>query len=450
MAISILDKSFAVDLQVFVGDTDGTPATGKTVQVALQRKSDGQYWDWASSWVGTIQWTNSTEVGDGVYQQTYTTPSSTDQYTVYWRETTIPAYTASDFIVDDLYSSVDDILVDTAAMQPLIDQSLSTTESNIRGSDSDDLKDISDQIDNLEPEVQVDISMPSFAVISVGNDTVDGAILAGASSVTVDNGYLWENSGYVLIDTAGGGGIEYMHYTSKSGDTLSGLTKGLFGTADAGHADGVVIYQVVPVRVKLTIHDAGVPLAPNSTPTIAAVDLKGTSKISSVAMTQEGSEVGIYYYDILVNPSAYEGPEVWEIQLTVEALSGKTNKYRRMLLILDKPSSTSEVFALNNGTTLRVCTQDGYINASGVLVAWTDAEVGYMRDDDSNRILAGEVRWYLKPNGTGTDAEYPPNPPAFCKTDVNGDWVCLVPPGTFEVNFYKSGLINVNVERTVA
>lgn len=78
-------------------------------------------------------------------------------------------------VVTDKDDEIDDILADTEVMQPLIDQSLSATESNIRGSDSDDLKDISDQIDGL----------PSASAIStqVWTEALPGAFGAGSAGI---------------------------------------------------------------------------------------------------------------------------------------------------------------------------------------------------------------------------------------------------------------------------
>jgi hypothetical protein len=84
----------------------------------------------------------------------------------------------------DKDDEIDDILTDTADMQPKVDtintrvdQSLSTTESNIRGSDSDDLKDISDQIDLIQTD--------STAIISHLTD-IKGAGWVDENLTTID------------------------------------------------------------------------------------------------------------------------------------------------------------------------------------------------------------------------------------------------------------------------
>ncbi|MCP4651575.1 MAG: hypothetical protein GY853_16045 [PVC group bacterium] len=81
-------------------------------------------------------------------------------------ETSLPATLFSiETKVDTIDTNVDSVLVDTADMQPKVDvintrvdQTISTTESNIRGSDGDDLKDISDQIDSLSSSELLEIA----------------------------------------------------------------------------------------------------------------------------------------------------------------------------------------------------------------------------------------------------------------------------------------------------
>lgn len=77
------------------------------------------------------------------------------------KDAIITEVNANETKIDTVDTVVDTILVDTADMQPKVDtintrvdQSLSTTESNIRGSDSDDLKVLSDQLDSNLSAIQ--------------------------------------------------------------------------------------------------------------------------------------------------------------------------------------------------------------------------------------------------------------------------------------------------------
>jgi len=353
--------------------------------------------------------------------------------------TTLPAtLTTMEGKIDTVDTVVDSVLVDTGTTIPA---QLVTMESDIRGSDSDDLKTISDQIDTISSETQVHISVPEPIIIPYGQTTLDGAILAAATTLTVDDDSVFEDDGYITVDS--GGDIEYMHYSGKSSNVLTIDAKALFGSSDVGHADAVAVKQMIPHRTKLTIHDAGVPKAPDSAPNIAIDDMEGNAILAATAMTQEGAAVGIYYYDMLI--TAGTTPDVRELQYTV-IVDTNTNEYRKIVGLITKPSTTGEVFN-SNLSSLRYCNQDGYLNGSGTFVAWTDDEVGYLRDSSGNRILNGEVRWFLKVDEV---TEYAVNPPGFTRTDVNGNWNLMMPTGTFTVQFWSTGTETVSVERTVA
>lgn len=393
--------------------------------------------------------------------------------------TTLPAtLTTIEGKVDTVDGIVDTILVDTADMQPKVDSingkmptnyvmgssdqtdkdddidailvdtgttipaQLVTMESDIRGADSDTLKTLSDQIDNVEPEAQVDITINEPLIIPYGATTLDGAVLASCATMDVDNAAVFEADGYIAIDS--GGNLEYKHYSSISGNTITLDAHGLFGTSDVGHADGVAVKQIIPQRTKLTIHDAGVPKAPDSAPTLAIVDMEGNSILAATSMTQEGSKVGIYYYDIIV--TAGDVPDVREYQYVV-VVDTNTNEYRRLVATIDKPATTGEVFSESTGG-LYYCNQDGYLNSSGVWTAWTDDEVGDFTDDSGNAIFGGRILWYLKVSGT-TQKQL--NPPGNTTTDINGRWILQMPVGTYEVQFWKDGVVfPTPVERTVA
>jgi len=353
--------------------------------------------------------------------------------------TTLPAtLTTMEGKIDIVDTVVDSVLVDTGTTIPA---QLVTMESDIRGSDSDDLKTISDQIDTISSEARAYISVPEPIIIPYGQTTLDGAILAAATTLTVDDDSVFEDDGYITVDS--GGDIEYMHYSGKSSNVLTIDAKALFGSSDVGHADAVAVKQMIPHRTKLTIHDAGVPKAPDSAPNIAIDDMEGNAILAATAMTQEGVAVGIYYYDMLI--TAGTTPDVRELQYTV-IVDTNTNEYRKIVGLINKPSTTGEVFN-SNLSSLRYCNQDGYLNGSGTFVAWTDDEVGYLRDSSGNRILNGEVRWFLKVDEV---TEYAVNPPGFTRTDVNGNWNLMMPTGTFTVQFWSTGTETVSVERTVA
>jgi len=68
----------------------------------------------------------------------------------------------------------------------------------------------------------------------------DGSgMTASATSVTVDSSANFEASGYLLIDS------EIMQYTGKTSTTFTGLTRGLFETTAATHADDATVTEAL-------------------------------------------------------------------------------------------------------------------------------------------------------------------------------------------------------------
>ena len=66
----------------------------------------------------------------------------------------------------------------------------------------------------------------------------DGSgMTASATSVTVDSSANFEATGYLLIDS------EIIQYTGKTSTTFTGLTRGLFGTTAATHADDATVTE---------------------------------------------------------------------------------------------------------------------------------------------------------------------------------------------------------------
>ena len=73
-------------------------------------------------------------------------------------------------------------------------------------------------------------------------DTLNGGISAIATSLTLNDAFEFTNSGIVAIET------ELLSYTGKSGNTLTGLTRGIESTAAASHSSGVDVRQVISAK----------------------------------------------------------------------------------------------------------------------------------------------------------------------------------------------------------
>lgn len=70
-----------------------------------------------------------------------------------------------------------------------------------------------------------------------GRTTLNGAINNSVTTIAVANAAVLPSSGEVIIDT------ERITYTGKSGNDLTGCTRGTNGTTAASHSNGVAVYQ---------------------------------------------------------------------------------------------------------------------------------------------------------------------------------------------------------------
>jgi len=73
-------------------------------------------------------------------------------------------------------------------------------------------------------------------------DTLGGAITAISTSLTLADSTEFTNSGIVAIDN------ELLSFTGKSGNTLTGLTRGIEGTTAASHSTGAEVKQVISAK----------------------------------------------------------------------------------------------------------------------------------------------------------------------------------------------------------
>ena len=73
-------------------------------------------------------------------------------------------------------------------------------------------------------------------------DTLSGAITAISTSLTLTDSTEFTNSGIVAIDN------ELLSFTGKSGNTLTGLTRGIEGTTAASHSTGAEVKQVISAK----------------------------------------------------------------------------------------------------------------------------------------------------------------------------------------------------------
>ncbi|MCX6756240.1 MAG: hypothetical protein NTX85_02790, partial [Candidatus Nomurabacteria bacterium] len=72
--------------------------------------------------------------------------------------------------------------------------------------------------------------------------TLNGSLTSGASSITVSSGTYFPSSGTIFINDGSDGVNEIINYSSKSGNVLSGLTRGASNSSALSHNSGVSVY----------------------------------------------------------------------------------------------------------------------------------------------------------------------------------------------------------------
>lgn len=450
MAISVLDRNFEVDLQVFVGDTDGTPATGKTVQAAIQRKSDGQYWDWVSAWVGTIQWDNATEVGNGKYKKTYTTPDTPDQYTVYWKETTIPAYAASDFIVDDIYAYVDAIKAKTDNL-PTDPADQSDVEAAITASETAVIAEIDaneTKIDALQTDMDTLVDLQDYSIqmdekIYIPNiqKTLDADVAAAATSLTLNSTDGMPTKGYLKI------GTEYIYYNGLSGQTVQNLVKAKFGTSDDTHTDGDTVYLVYIHEVWVRCGGPDGKLkAPGATPSMEIQDTEGNVLVADTAMT--ALVTGLYYTRLFIIRT--EVPRMWRVIFHLDNDAGDDSNIVKEVQVVNEPLSSVTYSGYVTGGLLYF-DEYGYVQSDGNKVLWTDTMAGPIVDEFGSPLGNVIVRANLVVNGEAlVDDRRPPyDNSGMLGTNAQGRYWGYANAGTYQFNFIKEGQSFVSVMRTI-
>jgi hypothetical protein len=77
----------------------GSPATGKTCEIAIIRQSDGQSWNGAAFAAG-LTWNTMAELGaTGLYEYSFTFPNSDNEYVIWYRELADQIFVEQDVVV---------------------------------------------------------------------------------------------------------------------------------------------------------------------------------------------------------------------------------------------------------------------------------------------------------------------------------------------------------------
>lgn len=284
---------------------------------------------------------------------------------------------------------------------------------------------------------------PDLMYVPSGRTQIDleGGITAIATEIPVLLSDNLLSAGIVKIES------EYVIYTGISAGSLTGCTRGTYGTSNVAHADDVVISQSLLFPIRLVIRDnEGNMLVPDSIPTIEVEDWNETQELAPTAMTLKST--GIYGYNYIIDYGEIAENKLFKFVTVIDAI---TAQHRHEVVVIDQPASSQELLEyVGMGDGKYSLDQDGWYDVDGVKTAWTDVAVGYVRDADTGAPLyRAYVTAYPIING---ETRYSGRPTGQAKTRSNGTWVMKLPVGTYTFVIEKDGFRIVGggvVERTV-
>jgi len=126
------------------------------------------------------------------------------------------------------------------------------------------IPDFKDQVGSAD----VLLSFKNYSATTT-EDTLNGAITSGATSLILTSATNFPSSGTVLI------GTELITYTGKSTNTLTGLTRGTSSTTAAAHVDNKKVINYSNVRINLN----------TVTPTTTKIDTRGRGRQANILIS---------------------------------------------------------------------------------------------------------------------------------------------------------------------
>lgn len=412
MAISVIEVGTQLDLIILINDSSGLPATGKTVELFIQRQSDDQYWTGAV-W-GSLTWLSATGIGNGMYKYDFTFPSDEDKYTIYWRELSLPIYALEDV---QTFSTPDVVWDEQLSAHPTAGSAGATLNAlgiNLFWSPTE--------------QGIATLPVPGQAFIST-----TGGISDSDDAVELDRIDNFPDAGYVQFVSG-----EVAYYDGITGRTLQNLERGAFGTTPAAQAEDSQVLYVIPRPLIISlINGANQPVAPDSAPKVQIIDNHGDDILAEEDMTLVST--GVYQSWVMLNPLME--PDVWRVKFTT-VVGGNTAIIWQNLTI-NKPTASVNLNMFEGDFQVD---QDGYRDSSGTFTEWGDAQQGPVTQLGSP-IGGLQVTAF---NVVNNARIYSNNPPGVSFTNQLGKWDMKLYAGTYDFLFTKKNFTTVTVRRTIA
>ena len=400
--VFVVDAGILQRLRLLLKTAAGTPITGKSPTLFIRRQSDDAYWTGAA-W-STITWLNATEENNGLYYYDFTFPDDADKYVVYWIETTLPVYTISEYDAITSRNATSDLYTYDAYIQdkftiPIVSTSL----------------------------------------------TVELAIGGATANVTSTTDL--PNQGYVKIDS------EYIHYSGRTSNTLTGLSRGKFGTSAALHVVDSTVYQLRIYEAWLRATGAdGELLTLVKDPKFGIADIEMNTIMASADMIKLVE--GLYYSRIFLIPT--DIARDWRALFTLYH-TGETSDSDivKDVEVVNEPL-TQVVYNTTSGGPIRFH-ENGYYKADGITyVPWTDVMKGPITDGSGSPVGGVVVRAFLTSAGVPLISDrHPPFDNAITGgTNDAGKYIGSLNPEaggtTYQFTFEKEGYQFARVNRTLS
>lgn len=298
----------------------------------------------------------------------------------------------------------------------------------------------------IRDDMKIELGFPNPAVKNTGFSrirTSDGLpILTGATEIPIMEGTtenLKPDGGIIIVDKDTFA-EEKIAYTSVADDIIT-----LSTPTTNDHDDFALIQEITRVFVHMIIqrHDGEANIEADEPP-IYEIHNTWSGLEDSGAMAFSIADRR-YSLSIDYDNETQPGERTISFDVTVDS---KTRNFAIDLELIDRPASDRQIAEL--GGAIPPATfpfnEEGWIDESGIFHAWTDGNVGPVRDVTGKTITGVNIKAFLI---IESRPQQVPNPPYDNYTDIFGTFRGALEAATYLFIWYKDGLKWKEEERTI-
>lgn len=258
-------------------------------------------------------------------------------------------------------------------------------------------------------------------------------LLTGAATIPLDqssSSNMNQDGGEIIVDK----GLATEEYLSYTGIVSSVMT--LVSPTTEDHDDFALIQEVTRVQFNLELRrkNGAANIQADSAPTFLQVDTLGNTENSGSMSWDATSET--YEGELVFTADARPGERPMTVSVVVDTIM---RKYQADIELVDRPASDIQLAELQGNFVPKpyAFNEEGYLDLSGILVAWTDDMVGPIKDG-SGKFATGIRVTAILMDGNYTPLLKRPHYENF--TDVFGTYRGSLEAGKYMFTFYKDGL----------